>query len=297
MFGASILVWTLLPLAPGDIPERILQSRGVESPTPAEIENVRKELKLDRPLAIQYFDWLTRAVGGDLSNSFQTRKPVSAEIISRLPATLLLTTVALGLSIIFSLSLSLISVYFVDRFPDAAIRFLTQIGAAIPSFLLGLLLLQFVVVGFGLGKVISNSLADVWLPAICLATARSLDWIQILRANLLEKMSAPFSFVAEARGATRWRILWRYALPNGILPFLTVIGIGIGSLIGGAAIVETVFSWNGIGQLAIEAVAARDLPVVQGVVILATLVYVVANFSVDVLSAMIDPRLRGGQTH
>ncbi|MCU0240471.1 MAG: ABC transporter permease [Pyrinomonadaceae bacterium] len=247
----------------------------------------------DRPLAVQYFDWLSKAVRGDFSNSFKSGKPVSAEIAQRLPATVLLATVAFLLSVFFSLVLGLTAVYFAHQIPDKIIVFISQIGAAIPSFLLGLLLLQFVVVGFGIGKVIAtNSFADVWLPAICLAIGRALDWTQILRANLLEKMSADYAFVAEARGATRWRILWRYALPNAFLPFLTVIGVGIGSLLGGAAIVETVFSWQGIGSMAVEAVTARDLPLVQGFVILATVIYVSANFLVDVLNLAIDPRLR-----
>lgn len=292
MFGASLLIWGLLPLAPGDPSERVLQSRGIENPTPAEIAAVRAELNLDRPLTVQYFDWLAKAVRGDFSNSYKNGKSVSAEIGSRIPATVLLASVSLVLAVLVSLVLSLTSVYFADKFPDHLIKFLTQTGAVIPSFLLGLFLLQFVVVGFGIGKVISSaSLADVWLPAICLATARALDWTQILRANLLEKMSAEYSFMAKARGATRWRILWRYALPNALLPFLTVIGIGIGSLIGGAAIVETVFSWNGIGSFAVEAVAARDLPVVQGFIVFATLIYVAANFLVDAVSALIDPRI------
>lgn len=292
MFGASILIWGLLPLAPGDTAERILQSRGVQEPSPAEIAAVREELNLDRPLPVQYLEWLQKAVRGDFSLSYRTRQPVFDEIVRRLPATVLLAFVSFVLAIILSLSLSLTSVYFADKFPDKIIQFLTQIGAATPSFLLGLLLLQFVVVGFGIGKVISsNSLADVWLPAICLALGRAADWTQILRANLLEKMSLPFSFVAEARGATRWRVLWRYALPNAFLPFLTVVGVGIGSLLGGAAIVETVFSWNGIGAMAVEAVAARDLPLVQGFVVFVTLIYVTVNFSIDVFSTIFDPRI------
>lgn len=293
MLGASVLIWALLPLAPGDPSERILQSRGVENPTPEEITAVRRELKLDRSLGVQYFDWLSRAVRGDFSNSYRNGKSVSAEIAQRIPATVLLASIALILAIIFSLILSLLSVYFAETFIDKTIKFITQIGASIPSFLLGLLLLQFVVVGFGVGKVIStSSIADVWLPALCLAIGRALDWTQILRSSLLSMMSSPFSFIAEARGATRWRILWRYALPNAFLPFLTVIGVGIGSLLGGAAIVETVFSWNGIGSMAIEAVAARDLPVIQGFIVFVTLIYVVSNFLVDVISVAIDPRLR-----
>lgn len=293
MLGASVLIWALLPLAGGDTATRILQARGVENPSAIEIEAIRRELNLDEPLVNQYFIWLGRAMRGDLSVSYQSGKSVSQEIANRFPATALLALVALFFSIVLSLSAALLSAAFEERFPDKIIRVLTQAGAAMPSFLLGLLVLQFVVVGFGWGKVISgSSLSDVWLPALCLAVGRAAEWTQILRANLLEALNARFALVAKARGASRWRILWRYALPNALIPFLTVIGVGVGSLLGGAAIIETVFSWNGVGSYAVSAIAARDLPVVQGFVALSTLIYVAASFFVDTIAALLDPRLR-----
>lgn len=293
LFGASVLVWALLPFAEGDVAARILQARGVENPSQIEIAAVRDELNLDRPLINQYFSWLSRAARGDLSISYQSGKPVLREIGERLPATVLLAFVALLFSIFLALPAALLSVAFYEKFPDKFIRFLTQFGAAMPPFLLGLLLLQFVVVAFGFGKVVSaSSFGDVWLPALCLAVGRASDWTQLLRANLLEAMNARFTLVAKARGASRWRVLLRYALPNAFLPFLTVVGIGIGGLLGGAAIIETVFSWRGIGSYAVEAIAARDLPVVQGFVVVSTLIFILASLSVDVLSALIDPRLR-----
>ncbi len=293
MLGASVLVWALLPLAGGNTATRILQARGVENPSEIEIEAVRQELNLDESLVNQYFIWLGRAVRGDLSVSYQSGKPVLEEIGARLPATVLLATVALVFAVVLSLFGAISSAAFYEKFPDRAVQFLTQAGAAMPSFLLGLLLLQFVVVAFGFGNVISgSSLSDVWLPAICLAAGRAAEWTQILRANLLEALNARFTLVATARGASRWRVLLRYALPNALLPFLTVVGIGIGGFLGGAAIVETVFSWNGIGSYAVSAIAARDLPVVQGFVVVSTLIFILASLSVDVLSALIDPRLR-----
>lgn len=293
MLGASVLVWALLPLAGGDPATRILQGRGVENPGALEIEATRRELNLDESRIVQYFAWLGRAVRGDLSISFQSGRPVAEEIAKRFPATALLAVVALLFSIVLSVSAAVLSVAFYDKLPDKIIRFLTQAGAAMPSFLLGLLVLQFVVIGFGWGKVVSgSSVADALLPALCLAVGRASDWTQILRANLLEALEARYTLVARARGATRWRVLLRYALPNALIPFLTVVGIGIGSLFGGAVIVETVFSWNGIGSYAVGAIGARDLPVVQGFVVVATLIYVVSSLLVDALAALIDPRLR-----
>lgn len=292
-FGASVLVWALLPLAEGDTATRVLQARGVENPSAIEIAHVRAELKLDQPRIVQYLAWLFKAVRGDLSISYQTGKPVAAEIAARLPATILLAVVALVLSLVLSVSAAMLSAFFNGKLPDKIVQFLTQAGAACPSFLLGLLILQFVVVAFGVGRVVStNSLADVWLPAVCLAVGRAADWTQILRANLLEASNSRFVLTAAARGASRWRVLWRYALPNALLPFLTVVGVGIGGLLGGAAIVETVFSYDGIGSYAVRAIAARDLTVVQGFVVVGTLIFIASSLAVDVLSLAIDPRLR-----
>ncbi len=293
VFGASVLIWALLPLAGGDTATRVLQARGVENPSATEIAATRGELKLDEPRLVQYFAWFGRALRGDLSVSYQSGKPVLEEIANRFPATALLASVALVFSIVISLAAAIVSAYFYEKLPDKIIRLLTQAGAAMPSFLLGLLVLQFVVVWFGWGKVISgSSVADVWLPAFCLAIGRAADWTQILRANLLEALEARYTLVAKARGATDWRILWRYALPNALIPFLTVVGVGIGSLLGGAAIIETVFSWNGIGSYAISAIGARDLPVLQGFVVVSTLIYVASSFLVDTAAALLDPRLR-----
>lgn len=293
IFGVSVLVFALLPLAQGDTAERVLQARGVENPTEPEIAAVREEFRLDRPLIARYFAWLTRALRGDFSISYQSKRPVSTEIFERLPATVLLACLALSMSLALAISGAIISAAFYEKFPDRLVQFLTQASSAVPSFLLGLIILQFLVVGYGVGRVVSNAtFADALLPAFCLAWVRFGSWTQILRANLLEAVHSRYVLVAKARGASERRILWRYALPNALLPFLTVVGVGIGSLLGGAAIIETVFSWNGIGSLAVQAVAARDLPIVQGFVIFATLIYIFANLAVDIIALRLDLRLR-----
>ena len=293
IFGVSILVWALLPLAEGDIAERTLKARGVENPSALEIQAVSKEFGLEKPLVIQYFSWLSKAVRGDFSVSYQSKRPVLTEIFERLPATVLLAFAALMLSLVFSISGAMVSAAFYEKLPDRAIQFLTQASSAVPSFLLGLLLLQFVVVGYGFGNVVANvSLSGVILPSFCLAILIFGSWTQILRANLLEALNSRYALVAKVRGASEQRVLWRYALPNALLQFLTIVGIGTGSLLGGAAIIETIFSWNGIGSYAVQAVAARDLPVVQGFVIFATLIYIVSNLAVDIIVLWLDPRLR-----
>jgi ABC-type dipeptide/oligopeptide/nickel transport system permease component len=293
LLGASVLIWALLPLAPGDPALRTLQSLGIENPREAEVQAMRRELQLDRSLPQQYVHWLRRALTGDLSVSWQSGQPVTQELGKRFPATALLALVTLLLAITMALILALCSAAFPGRWLDRIVQLLTQLGASLPAFLLGLLLLQFVVIEAGIGRVVaSGTLQDVWLPAFCLAIGRAADWAQLLRANLLDAMQARFTLVAAARGASRLRLLLRYALPNALLPLLAVIGTGIGYLLGGVAIIEAVFTWPGLGSYVVSAITARDLPVIQGFVLFSTLTFVLATFVADLLSLWLDPRLR-----
>jgi len=297
LLGASVLIWAMLPLAPGDPALRTLQALGVENPREAEVQAQRRALKLDQPQVAQYLSWLGRAVQGDLSVSWQSGRPVLSEIGRRLPATALLACVTLALAVALALGLALTSAAFAGRWPDRAMRLVTQLGASLPAFLLGLALLQVVVLRFGVGRVVAGgTIGDVWLPAVCLALGRAAEWAQLLRAGLLEALGAKYTLVAAARGATPRRLLVRYALPNALPPFLTVVGTGIGGLLGGVAIIEAVFSWPGLGSYAVAAIAARDLPVIQGFVVFSTLTYVAASLLADALAAVIDPRLRGRAT-
>lgn len=296
LVGASILIWALLPLAPGDPALRTLEALGNDNPRPAEVEALRRELNLDRSLPAQYLSWLSRAVRGDLSVSWQSGRPVTAEIGKRLPATFLLAAVTLLLAVGIALLLAFISAAFPHRWPDGAVRFVAQLGASVPAFLLGLLLIQFVVIRYGVGRVIADgSVGDVWLPAACLAFGRGVEWAQLLRIGLLEALSARYTLTARARGARRRRILARFALPNAMLPFFAVIGMSIGAMLGSVAIIESVFSWPGVGSFAVTAITARDLPVIQGFVLFSTLIFVICSLLADVASAILDPRLREGE--
>lgn len=293
LLGASVLIWGLLPLAPGDPALRTLQALGIENPREAEVQAMRQALQLDRSLPRQYIHWLRGALSGDLAVSWQSGKPVAQELTKRLPATALLALVTLLLAMLLAVGLALCSAAFPDRWLDRAVQLLTQIGASLPAFLLGLMLLQFVVIEAGIGRVVANgTLGDVWLPAFCLALGRAADWAQLLRANWQDAMQARFTLVATARGAARPRLLLRYALPNALLPLLAVVGTGIGYLLGGVAIIETVFTWPGLGSYLVSAITARDLPVIQGFVLFSTLTFVLATFVADLVSVWLDPRLR-----
>ncbi|WP_230374340.1 ABC transporter permease [Pontivivens ytuae] len=292
--AASVLVWALLPLAPGDVAERVLLARGMQDLTTAEIDAAREQLGLNDPLVIQFLNWLGGVFRGDLGQSFTSQAPVMQEIMERLPATLMLLGLALVVSILFSLALALIAAAYRDRWPDQAIRLYTQIGAALPTFVFALLALTFVVVGFQMGRVLAEpSWSAALIPAFIIGLDRAASWTQLLRAGLLEAMASGYAEVARARGASERRILLRHALPNALLPFLTAIGVSVGALIGGAPLIEAIFTWPGLGAYLLEALTARNYPVIQAYVLIAALSYVTAALLVDLVALVLDPRLRG----
>lgn len=292
-FAACVIVWALLPLAPGNVATRVLLARGVNEPSPAEIAATHAELGLDQPLFVQFVTWLGRVLRGDLGQSFTSQAPVAQEILERLPATLLLLGMAIVVSVVFSLLFALIAAAYHGRWPDRIIRLYTQIGAALPTFVFALLALTFVIVGFQMGRVLSDvTVAAAVIPAIVIGLDRAASWTQLLRAGLLEAMASGYAQVARARGATERRILLRHALPNAILPFLTAIGLSIGALIGGAPLIEVIFTWPGLGAYLLEALTARNYPVIQAYVLIAALSYVTAALVIDLCAIAMDPRLR-----
>jgi len=291
--AASVIVWAMLPLAPGAVAERVLLGRGMQEPTSAEIEATREALGLNEPLIVQFIAWLGGVFQGDLGQSFTSQAPVTREIMVRLPATFMLLGLALVFSIVFSLILALIAAAYQDRWPDHLIRLYTQIGAALPTFVFALLALTFVVVGFQIGRVLADpSWSAALIPAFIIGLDRAASWTQLLRAGLLEAMASGYAEVARARGASERRILLRHALPNAFLPFLTAIGISIGALIGGTPLIEAIFTWPGLGAYLLEALTSRNYPVIQGYVLIAALSYVAASSLVDVVAMVLDPRLR-----
>ena len=295
--AASVIVWAILPLAPGDVAERVLLGRGMQDITSKEIEATREALGLNEPLVVQFVTWLGGVFQGDLGQSFTSQAPVSQEIMERLPATLMLLGLALVFSIAFSLLLALIAAACQDRWPDHLIRLYTQIGAALPTFVFALLALTFVVVGFQMGRVLADpSWSAALIPAFIIGLDRAASWTQLLRAGLIEAMASGYAEVARARGASELRILLRHALPNAFLPFLTAIGISVGALIGGTPLIEAIFTWPGLGAYLLEALTSRNYPVIQGYVLIAAVSYVAASLLVDVAAMVLDPRLRRQRT-
>lgn len=291
---ASVLVWSMLLFAPGDPALRVLAAKHITEPTPAQLAEQQERMGLDQGPVERYADWLSGALRGDLGDSWSSGRPVADELASRLPATVILTLAALGLAVATALALGCLAGYAPHRWPDGAVRAVALVAAAVPSFVVATLLLDVVVVRWGWFQVVTDGTwRTVLLPAVTLALAPAAAWARLLRAGLLEVRRAPFLQVAAARGATEGRLVGYHALPNTLVPFLTVVGTGTAGLLGGAPVVETIYTWPGVGRYAVAAITARDVPVVQGFTLLAVAAYVVVSMVVDVVAAALDPRLRG----
>lgn len=259
----SVIIWALMALAPGDPAQRILRARGILDPAAEQVAALRAELGLDRPLPLKYLHWMTGLAQGDLGPSWATGRPIADEFLSRLPATVLLTVVALGLALALTLALGIPAALWASRWPDRLSRGVTLISLSLPSFLIGVVLMEVITLRLGLGRVLADGTArTVFLPAVTLALGPAAAWSRLLRTGLLETRSAPFLSVARGRGASRTYLLTRHLLPHAAPPMLTVIGLSAAALLGGAPVVETVFTWPGVGLYVVRAIESRDLPVV-----------------------------------
>lgn len=298
LLAASVLVWSLQSLAPGDPARRVLAANGVEHPNTAQVAAEREEFGLDGHPVVRYGHWLAGAVRGDLGSSWVTGRPVAEELGRRLPATLVLTVAALGLSLVMALGLGLAAAGFPGRWPDSLARAAALTALVLPSFLVASVLLQVAVVRWGYFQVVADGRwSTVSLPAVVLALGPAAAWSRILRAELLRTREVAHVEVCKARGASQARLLLVHDLPNALVPFLTVFGAGAGALLGGAPIVETVFTWPGVGRFAVQAITARDVPVVQGFTLLAVAAFVVISMLVDFAAMAIDPRIRPAPAH
>jgi peptide/nickel transport system permease protein len=282
----------LLPLTPVDPAERILRGSGLEPP-PSQIEALRRELGLDRPLHEQYRIWMNGLLHGKLGISYRSKEPVEREYGRRIGATLLLTGAGVTVAVALALPMAVVAARFRDGWPDQVTRVLALVGTSVPSFWLGLLLLDLVAVKLQWTTALAKpDLAHLPLPAFVLGLGLTATLMRILRAGLLGELGRRYALVARARGAGAWRVLLRHALPNAALPSLNVLALGIGGLLGGAAITETVFTWPGMGLYIVDAIGARDLPVIQGFAVISAGLFILVNLGADLAGIVLDPRLR-----
>lgn len=300
LLGISFITFALVTFAPGDAISLMLSGETVNVEN---VERLRSELGLDQPWYIQYQNYMLGLFRGDLGMSIGSRQPVGLQIAQRFPNTLLLTVSAMFIALLISLPAGVLSAARRNRLEDYGTMFLSMLGVAMPSFWLGLLL----ILAFGLelrwlpirGM---GSLEDgMWdfishliLPAFTLGMSLAAILTRLTRNAMLDVLSEDYVRTAKAKGAKTLGVLFKHALRNAIMPVVTTAGLQFGALLGGAVIVETIFSWPGLGLLSINAIRERDLPMVQGSVLVFALSFMLVTLLVDVLYAFINPRIRYG---
>jgi len=264
-----------------------------ENATLQDKQDLREFLGLDRPLAAQYLSFVTGALQGDLGYSFVQRAPVTDLIAERLPATLLLAAAGFLLALAIAIPLGILSALKHNTGWDIAITSVAMIGQAAPGFWIGLMLVVLFAVEWQLLPVSgSGTPAHLVLPALTLALQSSARLTRLVRASVLEVLSADYIRTARSKGLRERSVLFIHAFRGAMIPVVTMAGLELAELVSGAFITETIFAWPGVGRLAVNAVAQRDFPVIQGVVLLAAVFFVVINFLVDLLYVVIDPRVR-----
>lgn len=289
IIGVSFIVFMFIHFVPGDPVEVMLG----ESANPADRQALRHALGLDRPLDVQMLSYFERLAHFDLGTSLHSQRPIADILLERIPATVELTLASLFVAVLIAFPLGIIAAIHRNSLWDQTAMGFSLLGISIPHFWLGPILILVFSLWLGLFPVSGREgLASLVLPAITLGTALAAILSRMVRASLLEVLNEDYVRTARAKGLTERRVIVGHALPNALMPVLTVLGLQLGALLGGAVITETVFSWPGIGQLTVEAINRRDYPVVQACVLLISITYVVINTLTDVAYAWFDPRLR-----
>lgn len=293
LIGISFVTFLLTYLSPGDPVRNMFSATGV-MPTEELVQQTREELGLNDPFLVQYTRWLTNCLKGDFGKSYSLNKPVTELLAARLAPTLKLTLMSLIMMLILSVPLGVASALHKDSWIDYLCRGLTFIGCAMPNFWVGLLLMLLLCVQVRAFPVIASGgdFKSLFLPALTLAIAMASKYARQVRTAVLEELSQDYVIGAEARGVKRSTIIWKNVFPNALLPLITMLGLSIGSLLGGTSVVEVIFSYPGLGNLAVTAITSSDYNLIQGYVLWMALIYMVINLIVDASYIYIDPRVR-----
>ncbi|MEV5535092.1 ABC transporter permease [Streptomyces prunicolor] len=293
LWAAYTVSFLVLDFLPGD-PVTAMAGAGMDSGQvdPAQLAALRHEYGFDKPVLVQYADYLGKAVRGDFGDSVSTGRPVSSTLADALPQTLQLTGAALLLAVFLGGGLAVLATYTSRRWLRQLLLSLPPLGVSVPTFWVGLLLVETFSFRLHWFPAFGNDgLRGLILPAVTLAVPTGAQVAQVLAKSLLTALDQAYVETARAKGAGRWRIHLRHALRNASLPALTVVGLLVGQLIAGSVVVETVFSRDGLGRVTAAAVTAQDIPLVQGVVVFGALIFVVTNLVVDLVYPLLDPRI------
>lgn len=295
VLGITLLSFILMHTAAADAIDVMENNTGGVLSEEAK-EQARKELGLDKPLIEQYAVWLKGIVSGDMGKSYVSGKPVFSSFIEKLPATIYLTVTSILLTVLISIPLGILAAVKQNRFIDYLIRFFSFIGNSLPNFFVSLLLIYFFALKLGWFPVMGNTQGwkSVILPTLTLSLAMSSKYTRQVRATVLEEMNKDYVQGARARGIRERRILYFSVLKASMLTIVTLLALSIGSLLGGTAIVESIFMWDGVGKMAVDAITMRDYPVIQAYVIWMAVIYVLVNLVTDIVYHYLDPRIRLG---
>lgn len=296
LIGISFFTFGLTYLSPGDPAEIMLTECG-NVPTPELLAKTRAELGLDKPFLVQYGTWLKGVVTGDMGTSYSMKVPVVEKLVSCFWPTFELALASLVIMVLVSVPLGILSAVYQNKWVDYLVRGLTFFGVSIPNFWIGLILLS--VFGVTLRWVSvsggSTDFKSLILPAVTLAIAMSAKYTRQVRIAVLEELNQDYVTGARMRGIKESTILWKHVLPNAMLPLVTLLGLSLGSLLGGTAVVEIIYNWPGMGSMAVKAISCRDYPLVQGYVLWIALLYMGINLLVDLSYNRLDPRLKEEQ--
>lgn len=292
LFGITVLTFAMMQFAAGDAVDMIYEQSGVVS---EEIKaEKRAELGLDQPLPVQYGRWAEGVLTGDLGRSYISGKPVWETFTEKLPNTALLMVASVLVTLLFAVPLGAIAAVFRGSLFDAVVRSVTFVGSALPNFFVGLLLLYFFSLKLGLLPVMGRTEepASLILPTLTLVSAMGAKYTRQIRAAVLDELGMPYVLGARARGVAMWRILCFSVMKSAFPMILTLLALSVGSLLGGTAIVETLFLWDGVGKMAVDAILMRDYPLIAAYVVWMAILYVAVNLAADLVSMWVDPRMR-----
>jgi peptide/nickel transport system permease protein len=289
LFGVSLITFALIYLLPAD-PVRQIAGR---SATPEMVENIRRQLGLDQPFVIQYWRYLTSLLSGDLGRSYIQRSQVTELIAARLPASLLLMVGAIFCEVTIGLTMGLIAAVKRGTAIDQTLMVSSFVGVSAPQFVVGLLLLYLFAVKLGWLPIGGyGTWRHLVLPSLTLGVLGAGWYSRMMRSSMIDVLRQDYIRTARAKGLARRAILFRHALPNAILPVIAMIGIDIGIFMGGIVVVESVFGWPGIGQLAWQAIQRVDIPIIMGVTLVSACAIVIGNLIADIVAPFIDPRIK-----
>lgn len=293
LLAITFVTFALLRLAGGDVVTQKMENTG-QVLSPEVVAEARRELGLDRPFLVQYARWLAGILQGDMGKSYVSGLDVFDTFVSKLPATLLLAGAAVGLTALVSVPLGTLAAMRRGGVVDRAVRLLSFVGNSAPNFFVALLLMYVFAIRLELLPVLSRepSLRGAILPALTLATAMSAKYVRQVRAAVLDELQKPYVEGARARGVPEWRTMLFGVLRASGVTIVTLLALSIGNLLGGAAIVETIFMWDGVGRLAVEAIRMRDYPIILAYVMWMSVIYVTVNFLADLTYRKLDPRIR-----